>query len=194
MELINKNKALNILVPCLINKNELMTKEIKTRIKLNKIFLEFESKASRKLNYFIQNSSKRYNCTKYGNDLNIFLLKNRSRKENEVNNILNDKFYKDKNIGKERDKMKFKCTSKLNKDIKEAFKNMKIPLDNASIKDNKREMKKLINKIKSNSKKKDINLNLIKAKKRNIIHDTKQNISENKELINSEMNTEEKLI
>ena len=71
---------------------------------------------------------------------------------------------------------------------------MKIPLDNASIKDNKREMKKLINKIKSNSKKKDINLNLIKAKKRNIIHDTKQNISENKELINSEINTEEKLI
>ena len=183
---------MNILDPCLINKNELLTKEIKTRIKLNKIFSEFESKASRKLNYFIQNSSKRYNCTKYGNDLNIFLLKNRSRNESEVNNILNDKFYKDKNIGKEREKMKFKNTSKLNKDIKETFKNMKIPLDNASTKDSKRQMKKLINKIKSDSKKKDINL--IKTKKRNVLHDTNQNISENKELINSGINTEEKLI
>lgn len=194
MELINKSKALNILVPNLINKNELLTKEIKTRIKLNKIFSEFENKVSRKLNYFIQNSSKRYNCTKYGNDLNIFLLNNRSRNESEANNILNDKFYKDKNIGKEREKMKFKSTSKLYKDIKETFNNLKIPLDNVSNKDSKRQMKKLINKIKNNLKRKDINLNLIKTKKRNIIHDTKQNISENKKLINSEINAEEKLI
>ena len=194
MELINKSKALNILVPNLINKNELLTKEIKTRIKFNKIFSEFENKASRKLNYFIQNSCKRYNCTKYGNDLNIFLLNNRSRNESEANNILNDKFYKDKNIGKEREKMKFKSTSKLYKDIKETFNNMKIPLDNVSNKDSRKQMKKLINKIKSNLKRKDINLNLIKTKKRNIIHNTKQNISENKELINSQINAEEKLI
>ena len=33
MDIIDKSKALNILVPSLINKNENLTKEIKTRIK-----------------------------------------------------------------------------------------------------------------------------------------------------------------
>ena len=191
MELINKSKALNILVPNIINKNELLTKEIKTRIKLNKIFSEFENKASTKLNYFIQNSSRRYNCTKYRNDLNIFLLNNRSRNVNEVNKILSDKFYKDKNIEEEREKMKFKSTSKLYKDIRDTFNKMKIPLKNKCSKDSKRQMKILLNKIKSNSKK---NLKVTKIIKRNHIHNNNKNIVNNKELINSELKTEAKLI
>ena len=52
-ELIDQSKALNILVPSLIDKNEYIQKEMKSRIKFNKIFSQFESKASTKLNYFI---------------------------------------------------------------------------------------------------------------------------------------------
>ena len=73
MENIEKNKAINILVPKLIDKTEHLQKEIKTRLLLNKIFSEFENKASSKLNYFITNSYKRYNCTKLGNNINTFL-------------------------------------------------------------------------------------------------------------------------
>ena len=60
MENIEKNQAINILVPRLIDKTEHLQNEIKTRILLNKIFSEFENKASNKLNYFINNSFKRY--------------------------------------------------------------------------------------------------------------------------------------
>ena len=46
MDIVNKSKALNILIPRLINKSNNLTKEIKNRMKLNKIFSEFENKAS----------------------------------------------------------------------------------------------------------------------------------------------------
>ena len=63
MENIEKNQAINILVPKLIDRTEHLQKEIKSRLLLNKIFSEFENKASNKLNYFIANSYKRYNCS-----------------------------------------------------------------------------------------------------------------------------------
>ena len=179
MDIIDKSKALNILVPSLINKTENLTKEIKTRIKLNKIFSEFENKASSKLNYFISNSNKRYNYIKLGNNLDLYLLKNRTRNETEVNIILNDKFYKDEIIEKEKQKLKYKSTSKVYKDIKETFNKMKIPLEDKSNKESKRQIKVIINKIKTNLKKSDINL--IKSKKNSLIYNNK-NISNNKTL------------
>ena len=190
MEQIEQNKALNILVPNLIKKTENLTNEINTRLKLNKIFSEFETKASTKLNYFISNSQKRYNCTKYGNNLDKFLLNNLSRNENEANKIVNDKFYYDTNIEKEKEKLKYKSTSKLYKDIKQTFKKMKIPLEKEYTKDSKRRLKILINKIKNNYKKKDIK----RKKKINLNIQQNLDIIGNKELIDSEFKSEEKLI
>ena len=60
MDIVNKSKALNILIPRLITKSNNLTKEIKNRIKLNKIFSEFENKASNNLNYFITASNQIY--------------------------------------------------------------------------------------------------------------------------------------
>ena len=69
MDLINKSRALNILIPQLIKKSNNLTKEIKNRIKLNKIFSEFETKASNSFNYFIISSNQRYTNSKLGNNL-----------------------------------------------------------------------------------------------------------------------------
>ena len=137
MDIIDKSKALNILVPSLINKTENLTQEIKTRIKLNKIFSEFENKASSKFNYFISNSNKRYNYMKLRNNLDLFLLNNRSRNDTIANNILNDRFYKDEIIEKEKQKLKYKSTLKIQKDIKETFNKMKIPLEDKYNKESK---------------------------------------------------------
>ena len=66
MDILEQSKVLNILIPRLIDKTQHLQKEMKSRIKLNKIFSEFENKATNKLNYFIANSVKRYTCTKFG--------------------------------------------------------------------------------------------------------------------------------
>ena len=194
MDILDKSKALNMLIPSLINKTENLTKEIKIRIKLNKIFSEFENRTSSKLNYFISNSNKRYNYIKLGNNLDLFLLNNQANNGNEINNILNDNFYKDENIEKEKQKLKYKSTSKIYKDIKATFNKMKLPLQDKSSKESKKELKILINKIKTNLKKSDFYL--IKSKKNSKIYNNKKknkniisnNINNNKDLIKFELN------
>ena len=194
MDILDKSKALNMLIPSLINKTENLTKEIKIRIKLNKIFSEFENRTSSKLNYFISNSNKRYNYIKLGNNLDLFLLNNQANNETEINNILNDNFYKDENIEKEKQKLKYKSTSKIYKDIKATFNKMKLPLQDKSSKESNKELKILINKIKTNLKKSDFYL--IKSKKNSKIYNNKKknkniisnNINNNKDLIKFELN------
>jgi len=192
MEIIDKSKALNILVPKLIEKNEALTKEMKSRIKLNKIFSEFENKASTQLNFFITNSYKRYNYTKLGYNLNLFLSNNRPKNLDRAKKILKDKFYSDKNLEKEKQKMKYKSTSKLNKDIKDTFKKIKIPLDSKYGRESKKKIKLIINKIKNNLKDKDTlnpHINQLSSKKLNIINNTDNN-KENKKNDNIILNSE----
>ena len=85
---IEKNRAINLLVPRLINKTENLQKEIKTRLLLNKIFSDFENKVTNKLNYFIKNSRKRYDCGKFGNNLDTFLSETERENINEANTII----------------------------------------------------------------------------------------------------------
>ena len=79
MDIVNKSKALNILIPRLIDKSNSLTNEIKSRIKLNKIFSEFENKASNNLNYFITASNQRYTNSKLGNDLDSLIYNTRTK-------------------------------------------------------------------------------------------------------------------
>ena len=129
MDIVNKSKALNILIPKLINKSNILTKEIKNRIKLNKIFSEFENKASNNLNYFISASNQRYTNSKLGNDLDTIITTTRAKNISEATKIINDKFYTDKNLEIEKQKMKYKSTEKIYKDIKNTFNKMKLPLE-----------------------------------------------------------------
>ena len=92
MKDIEKNRAINLLVPRLINKTENLQKEIKTRLLLNKIFSEFENKEKNKFNYFIKNSRKRYDCGKFGKNIDAFLSETERDNINEANKILNSDF------------------------------------------------------------------------------------------------------
>ena len=129
MELVNKSRALNILIPQLISKSNNLTKEIKNRIKLNKIFSEFENKASNNFNYFISSSNQRYTNSKLGNNLDSIINSTRAKNIDEATKIVNDKFYKDKNLEIEKQKMKYKSTEKIYNDIKNTFNKMRIPLE-----------------------------------------------------------------
>jgi hypothetical protein len=181
-ELVENSKALNILVPKLIDKTKYLQKEFKKRMKLNKIFDEFENRASIQFNYFIKNSNKRYNHTKYGNDLDSFITNNRKKDINEANKIINDKFYSDISIQKEKEKLKYKSTSKIYKDIKHTINEIQLPLKKDFNKNSKRKLQLIINGIISNknSKKKKI----IKRQKKII---RKSDIEANKKIINEEL-------
>ena len=198
-ELIDQSKALNILVPSLIDKNEYIQKEMKSRIKFNQIFSQFESKASTKLNYFITNSNKRYNCTKMGNDIDKYLLNTRTKNLDEANKIINDKFYSDINLEKEKQKLKFKSTSKVYRDIKDTFGKMKIPLETKFTKARKRKIKLIIKSMNNYNRtlnKNELNYRIKKAIKpeNKIKYTIKKNLTTEKDLIASELQKEKNLI
>ena len=183
MDILNKSKVLNVLIPKLIDKTEYLTGEMKTRLKLNKIFSELENKASTQFNYFINNSNKRYNFIKLGNDLNLFISNNRSKIEIEANKVLKDKFYNDLNVENEKEKMKYKSTSKIHNDIKNIFSEIKIPLEIKDNRNSKRKIKILINKIKKEVKKEKNNKSILK-KPNNITYNNKEKNKINKEIFN----------
>lgn len=129
MDIINRSRALNILVPKAIDQSNKYTKEIKKRMRINKILSEFETKASNDLNYFINSSNNRYKGTKLGNGLNSLLTNSRTKNLSEANKILNDRFYTELDLENERQKMKYKSGHKIYKSIQETFNKIKSPLD-----------------------------------------------------------------
>ena len=196
MEILEQSKVLNILIPKLIDKTQHLQKEMKSRIKLNKIFSEFENKATNKLNYFIANSVKRYTCTKFGNDLDLYLLNTRTKNLYEANKIIKDKFYSDSNLEKEKEKMKYKSTSKIYKDINDIFKQIKIPLESEFNKQSKRKIKLILNSLKNNPSMNDL---FIRKEKLKIIknynkHYMKKNLINDKYLISTVLEKEQESI
>ena len=196
MEILEQSKVLNILIPKLIDKTKHLQKEMKSRIKLNKIFSEFENKATNKLNYFIANSVKRYTCTKFGNDLDSYLLNTRTKNLYEANKIIKDKFYSDSNLEKEKEKMKYKSTSKIYKDINDIFKQIKIPLESEFNKQSKRKIKLILNSLKNNPSMNDL---LMRKEKLKIIknynkHYMKKNLTNDKYLISTVLEKEQESI
>ena len=200
MENIEKNKEINILVPRLIDKTEHLQNEIKTRILLNKIFSEFENKASNNFNYFINNSFKRYNCTKLGNNINTFLTEREKENKNEINKILNSNFYNDTDLKLEKKKMKYKSTTKLLKGINEIFDKIKYPLETRFSRNSKIKIREIINgkdelKSKKENKAKKVEIKKLTPAKRNIIKFyNKQSLTTDKKIINSELYKEQKSI
>ena len=196
MDILEQSKVLNILIPRLIDKTQHLQKEMKSRIKLNKIFSEFENKATNKLNYFIANSVKRYTCTKFGNDLDLYLLNTRTKNLYEANKIIKDKFYSDSNLEKEKEKMKYKSTSKIYKDINDIFKQIKIPLESEFNKQSKRKIKLILNSLKNNPSMNDL---FIRKEKLKIIknynkHYMKKNLINDKYLISTVLEKEQESI
>ena len=196
MDILEQSKVLNILIPKLIDKTHHLQKEMKSRIKLNKIFSEFENKATNKLNYFITNSVKRYTCTKFGNNLDSYLLNTRTKNLYEANKIIKDKFYSDSNLEKEKEKMKYKSTSKVYKDINDIFNQIKIPLESKFNKQSKRKIKLILNSLKNNPSMNDLFIRNEKLKKiKNINkHYMKKNLTNDKYLISTVLDKEQESI
>ena len=198
MREIQKSRAINILVPRLIDKTENLQKEIKSRILLNKIFSEFENKASNKLNYFIKNSRKRYNCGKFGNNVDSFLSETERDNIKEANSILNNDFYKDSEMILEKKKMKYKSTTKLFSDINNIFEKIKYPLDAKFSRNSKKQIQLILNNKDLAEPKSEIQkiiINKISPKKRNFIRFYNQKArTSDKQVINSELEKDQKLI
>ena len=194
--IIDESKAINILVPRLIDKNEALQKEMKSRIKFNRIFSQFENRATIKFNYFIDNSNKRYNCTKMGNDINKFLLNTRTKNLDEAHKIISDKFYSDVNLEKEKQKLKFKSIAKVYRDIKDTFDKMRIPLETKFTRNRKKNIKLIIKSM--DNKNLTLNRNELnfRDEKPNskIKYTIRKNLTTDKELITSELKKEKNLI
>ena len=124
---IKESKIINLLIPEAMSKNNEMRKEIRKRIRLNKIFNEFENKASNGLNNFINLSSQRYNSLKNGHNLDNLLTNSKKQNEEEASKILQDPFYIEFNLEKEKQKMKVVRTTELNKNISPILLKMKQP-------------------------------------------------------------------
>jgi hypothetical protein len=191
MDIVNKSKALNILIPRLIDRSNSLTREIKSRMKLNKIFSEFENKASNNLNYFITASNHRYTSSKLGNDLDSIISSTRAKNINEATKIINDNFYKDSNLEIERQKMKYKSTNKINKDIKDIFNKMKLPLETKFSNNNNREIQMIIKGMDNQLRKERIydNNDDLNEKKEKI--SSIENVKRGKNTINDELEKEQ---
>ena len=196
MDIVNKSKALNILIPKLIDKSNNLTKEIKSRIKLNKIFSEFENKASNNLNYFITASNRRYTNTKLGNDLDTLLYNTRLKNINVATKIINDKFYKDTNLEIEKQKMKYKSTSKIYKDIKDTFNKMKLPLETKFSRNTNKEINLIIKGIDMKQNKRSLyeekDEDLMSKKK--VVYNIEENVKRSIDAIDDEFEKEQNSI
>ena len=191
MDIVNKSKALNILIPRLIDRSNSLTREIKSRMKLNKIFSEFENKASNNLNYFITASNQRYTSSKLGNDLDSIISSTRAKNINEATKIINDNFYKDSNLEIERQKMKYKSTNKINKDIKDIFNKMKLPLETKFSNNNNREIQMIIKGMDNELRKERIYDNNDDLNERKEKINSVENVKRGKNTINDELEKEQ---
>ena len=124
---IKESRILNSLIPKVIDQNRQMGQEMKRRIQLNRIFSEFESKASNGLNYYINESSQRYINLKNGHNLKNLLLNSRQRNMDKANKILQDPFYMDLNLEKEKEKMKIIKIKDFSKNVQPLLFKMKQP-------------------------------------------------------------------
>lgn len=113
------SNKINQLMPKLIKQSNEFASLFVNRIKSNKIFSEFETKASHQLKFFINESSNRYSNSRTGNKLETIINHSRPKCLKEAIKILDDEFYTRLELEKEKIKMKVKTTSKNYKNIRE---------------------------------------------------------------------------
>ena len=124
---LENGKIINKKIPEVLDYSSQYRKEMRKLIRLNNIFAEFENKASKEFNFFIDESNRRYSQSKYGADLHGVILSTRKKCLDESKKILNDDFYNNNIIRKERDKMKHKNNKILYKNLKNSMNIVKFP-------------------------------------------------------------------
>jgi len=133
---ITKDKKINRLIPILLKENKDYSKEVKQKIKINYIFNEFEKKAQNDFNFFINDSNKRYNNAKKGQEINHIIEDFQNKYEDRLAKIVNDKFYTELNLKSEKEKMKYKSQKKVYTDIKDLLSNIRTNINSSKLRKN----------------------------------------------------------
>ena len=197
---IEKGKIINKKIPEVLDYSSQHKKEMKKLIKLNYIFSEFENKASKDLNFYIDESNRRYSKSKCGIKLSGLISSTRKACLEESKKILNDNLYNNNKIIQfEKEKMKHNNNKILYKNLKNSMnivRNPEIFKNNISeagtdrknnkefpLLNNKRNL--LLNKSYNNKNK--INI------KYNFNYD-KRNSRKNEKILDDILNEEQKLI
>ena len=119
-----KEPTTNILVPKLLDKTSLYANNLKTRIKIDGIFNEFDESANVDFKKFIKLSQQRYKSVKSGTHLNNILNNQKQEIKELSDNILTNKFYNNNEIEKESKKLLKKMGIKENQDLFELRKDI----------------------------------------------------------------------
>ena len=119
-----KEPTTNILVPKLLDKTSLYANNLKTRIKIDGIFNEFDESANVNFKKFIKLSQQRYKSVKSGTHLNNILNNQKQEIKELSDNILTNKFYNNNEIEKESKKLLKKMGVKENQDLFELRKDI----------------------------------------------------------------------
>ena len=119
-----KEPTTNILVPKLLDKTSLYANNLKTRIKIDGIFNEFDESANANFKKFIKLSQQRYKSVKSGTHLNNILNNQKQEIKELSHNILTNKFYNNNEIEKESKKLLKKMGVKENQDLFELRKDI----------------------------------------------------------------------
>ena len=115
---IENGKIINEKIPEVLEYSDKYRKELRKLLRLNNIFSEFENKATKDLNFYIEESNRRYSMSKCGINIKGLISSTRKKCLDESKKILNDKFYNNKIIEREKEKLKHKGNTILYKKLK----------------------------------------------------------------------------
>ena len=124
---IENGKIINEKIPEVLEYSDKYRKELRKLLRLNNIFSEFENKATKDLNFYIEESNRRYSMSKCGINIKGLISSTRKKCLDESKKILNDKFYNNKIIEREKEKLKHKGNTILYKKLKGSMNIVKNP-------------------------------------------------------------------
>ena len=124
---IENGKIINEKIPEVLEYSDKYRKELRKLLRLNNIFSEFENKATKDLNFYIEESNRRYSMSKCGINIKGLISSTRKKCLDESKKILNDKFYNNKIIEREKEKLKHKSNTILYKKLKGSMNIVKNP-------------------------------------------------------------------
>ena len=116
---------INKIIPQLLDKSIKHNKEILNRFTICDYFSTFESRNSKELLKYIQESNNRYKATKSGNKISSVVVRSEDALKPISERILTDNYYVNFNIEKERKQLKHKLNTKENKKLGQLMKKIK---------------------------------------------------------------------
>lgn len=115
----------NKIIPELLTLSTQHNKEILNRFTICDILSSFESRNSKEFQKFVTESNNRYKGVKSGNQIKSIVVRSKEKIKPISQRILNDKFYTELSLDKEKKQLSHKLNTKQNKNIRKLIKNIK---------------------------------------------------------------------